>query len=77
MGVIQVVNINKLRGKIVEHGYNVEKVADLMNIDRSTMYRKMEESGKNITIKDATILSQILHLTSDDVHAIFFDETVA
>lgn len=71
------VNINKLRGKIVENGLNVEQVATMVGIDRSTMYRKMDESGKNMTIKDATMISKVLGLTASEVNAIFFDENIA
>lgn len=71
------VNIKKLKGKIIEKGYNVEQIAEIAGVDRSTMYRKMDESGKNMTIKDATIISKVLSLSPDEVNNIFFDETVA
>ena len=71
------VNINKLKGKIIENGLNVEQIAVIVGVDRSTMYRKMDESGKNMTIKDASILSKALNLSADEVNSIFFDETVA
>ena len=71
------VNINKLKGKIIENGLNVEQVAVIVGVDRSTMYRKMEDSGRNMTIKDATILSKALNLSAAEVNSIFFDETVA
>ena len=71
------VNINKLKGKIIENGLNVEQIAVIVGVDRSTMYRKMDESGRNMTIKDASILSKALNLSADEVNSIFFDETVA
>ena len=71
------VNINKLKGKIVEHGLNVEQIAVIVGVGRSTMYRKMDESGRNMTIKDASVISKALNLSADEVNSIFFDETVA
>ncbi len=71
------VNIQKLKGKIIENGYNVESIAEIVGVNRATMYRKMSESGKNMTIKDAAALSKVLKLSPDEVNDIFFDETVA
>ena len=73
----KLVNINKLRGKITERGLNIEYIAKEIGIDRSTMYRKLEDSGEKITIKEASIISTILCLTPNEVNSIFFDDTVA
>ena len=37
------VNINMLKGKIVERGMNVTKLASEIGIDRSSLYRKINE----------------------------------
>ena len=71
------VNINKLKGKIVENGLTIDKLADLINIDRSTIYRKLSNKGETFTIKEATMIAQVLHLSADDINAIFFDQIVA
>ena len=47
------VNINKLKGKIVENGLTIEKLADNIGIDRSTLYRKINNNGETFTIKEA------------------------
>ena len=33
------VNVNKLRGKIVENGMSVEKLAGAIGVDKATIYR--------------------------------------
>ena len=37
------VNVKKLKGKLVECGMNVEAVADRMGMDRATFYRRLRE----------------------------------
>lgn len=65
-------NIAKLKGRMVEKGLNVENLAALMNIDRSTLYRKMD-SGEKFTIGEVQKIKVALSLTNDDASAIFFD----
>ena len=36
------VNVNKLRGRMVEQEVNADKMAELLGINRSTFYRKLE-----------------------------------
>lgn len=71
------VNINKLRGKMVERGVSMEQMAKAINVDKSTMYRKMNEEGKNISIKEATIIAEKLGLSYTEVNDIFFNFNVA
>lgn len=71
------ININKLKGKIVEKGLSVEKVAVKIGIDKSTFYRKLNSGGQNITIKEANLLMRILDLSTDEAISIFFSQPVA
>ena len=71
------VNIRKLKGKIVECGINVEGLADKIGMDRSTLYRKLSANGENFTIKEADSISKVLDLTYAEVNAIFFSQFVA
>lgn len=64
-------NINKLKAKIVENGMNVEKLAELIEIDRSSLYRKLNSMEK-ITIGEANKIKSALALTDDEATAIFF-----
>ena len=71
------VNINKLKGKIVENGLSFEKVATAMGINRATLYRKFENGGSTLSVSDANRLVEILGLSNDEAVAIFFGNKVA
>lgn len=71
------VNINKLRGKIIENGLSVKDLADNLEMDRSTLYRKMNSEGDTMTISDAEKISRILNLSLEEVNSIFFSDFVA
>lgn len=71
------VNVNKLKGKIVECGMNVEKMAEIIGMDKSTLYRKLNSNGESITIKEADMISKALNLTYREVNAIFFSQIIA
>lgn len=63
-------NINKLKGKIVERGMKVETLAELVGIDRSSMYRKLNNFEK-ITIGEAVKIKAALNLSNEDAADIF------
>lgn len=63
-------NINKLKGKIVETGMNVETLALQIGVDRSSLYRKLN-NGDKITIGEATRIKDALGLTTEEACEIF------
>lgn len=69
------INIPKLKGKIVEKGKNIHEVSAELSINPSTFYRKMKNSS--FEIREATKLMEILSLTREEAVAIFFSEFVA
>jgi predicted transcriptional regulator len=71
------VNVNKLHGKIKELGLSVGDVAERMEIDRSTLYRKLGNNGAGLTVKDAQMLVEILSLAEQEALDIFFAREVA
>ena len=73
----KVVNTNKLKGKIVECGLNISELAELIGIDKATLYRKINANGQTITIKEADMISKELKLSKDEVNDIFFSQFVA
>ena len=75
--VIILVNVKKLKAKLVECGYNVDAVADNIGIDRATFYRRLANNGETFTIGEADSISRFLMLTKDEVNAIFFSQYVA
>lgn len=71
------VNVNKLKGKIVEKGMTVEQLARKMGVNKSTIYRKLNNAGETFTIKDANLICSILGLTGQEAAGIFFNQYVA
>lgn len=71
------VNINKLKGKIVENEMTVESLAEKIEINRSTFYRKLNSDGESFTIKEAHLICKALNLNGQDATAIFFSQYVA
>lgn len=63
-------DLNKLKGKIVEKGWNVETLAEHIGIDRSSMYRKLNNFEK-ITIGEARKITSALNLTNEEASSIF------
>lgn len=70
------VNVNKLKGKMVELEYNVERLSNEMSIDRAKLYRRFQ-NPEEFTIKEANSIVSILGLTTEEIVAIFFSQNVA
>ncbi len=60
----------KLKAKIVENGINVETLAEQIGVDRSSMYRKLNNFEK-ITIGEARKIKAALNLTNEEASNIF------
>lgn len=71
------VNINKLKGKIVEKGFTVSELADKIDLNKATLYRKINDNGENFTIKETEKIAIILNLTAKEINDIFFAQYVA
>ena len=63
-------NLNKLKGKIIEKGLNVETLAERIGVDRSSMYRKLNNFEK-ITIGEAKKIKDVLGLSNEEASSIF------
>lgn len=70
-------NVNKLKGKIVEKGLSVTEVAMKIGIDRSSLYRKLNNEGETLTIKEANLIVKVLEIPPNEALEIFFGEIVA
>lgn len=71
------VNVNKILAKLKELGMTVTEVSARMEINRSTLYRKLDNKGSGLTVKDAQLMIEILGLTEREALDIFFARTVA
>lgn len=65
------VNVSKLKGKIVERNTTQEELATKIGIDKSTFYRKMKHDG-NFSIKEVNLIVATLNLSKDEAMAIFW-----
>jgi len=72
-----VINVNKLKGRIVEKGFNVDGLTEKIGMDRSTFYRKLNQKGETFSIKEANLICKELDLTPAEAMAIFFSDLVA
>ena len=64
-------NILKLKGKMVETEHSIETLAAKLGVDRSTLYRKMND-GSKFTIEEAQKIKNALELSDEETWAIFF-----
>ena len=62
--------VNKLKGKIVERGMNIESLAKMIGVDRATLYRKLNDAEK-ITIGEAAKIKDVLEISESDAYDIF------
>ena len=70
------INIPKIKGRMVEKNITQEKLSALIGIDRSTLNRKINNvEGETLTVKEATQISRILEITMPEEY--FFCDVVA
>lgn len=72
-----VVNINKLKAKMVELGINAEDLSTRIGVDKATFYRRLASCGDTFSIREADLISKELRLTKDELCDIFFNQYVA
>ena len=65
----------KLQAQMVLRGMNVEKLSSQLNLNVSTVYRKLD-SGE-FSRSEITEISDILEMTSEDIINVFFAPNVA
>lgn len=70
-------NINRLKGKIVEKGVTITRLAELIEMDRSTLYRKLGNPSDKLSIREVNKICKALSLTKEEAFQIFFGEFVA
>ncbi len=63
-------NTDKLKGKIVANGMNVELLASAIGIDRSSLYRKLNNFEK-FTIGEAKAIKDALNMSDTEACDIF------
>ncbi len=69
------VNVRKLKAKIVESGKTITEISQVLGINPSTFYRKLKQNS--FEIGEADVIVRELELSIDDANAIFFSQIVA
>ena len=70
-------NTKKLKAKLVEKDVSIADLATILDVDKSTVYRKFNKSGEAFTVSDVDKIAKALCLTYNDINEIFFANTVA
>lgn len=65
-------NTRKLKAKLVEKDVSIADLATILNVDKSTVYRKFNKSGEAFTVSDVDKIAKALCLTYNDINEIFF-----
>lgn len=68
-------DVQKLKGKIVEKGKSIEILSREIGINPSTFYRKL--NNNSFEIEEADKIVSVLSLSGAEATAIFFSQTVA
>ncbi len=71
------IDINKFKAIIIEKHSSIDDIALELGINKSTIYRKLQNNGDNFTIKEVGLISSLLHLTISEIINIFFANYVA
>lgn len=71
------VDVLRLKAKVLEKGFTIASLADAMQIDRTTLYRRIADEGKSFTIGELDKIVTTLSLTEEEVKCIFFVSKVA
>lgn len=64
-------NADKLRGVMAEKRFSAERMARVLGINPTTMYRKMAGTSE-FTRSEIQLISSSLELSTSDIQAIFF-----
>ena len=70
------VDILKLKGKIVEKGFNVERLAKSTEVSKHVLYQRLKKS-EDFTVKEVVAIANVLDLSGEELNAIFFSNIIA
>lgn len=65
-------NVQMLKGKIVEACTTQEAIADTIGMNRSTFYRKMKNMGNTFTVEQMKKMVDAIPLSTEEAINIFF-----
>lgn len=66
------VNVNLFKAKLVEKGMTIQEFADSIGMDRSKLYRRLQDNGESFLIREVHQIAGALNLSVEEINAIFF-----
>lgn len=67
-------DVLKLKGKVAENNLNITLLAKEIGMNRDTLYRRIANSGENLTLKDIKNISEVLKLNKNEITDIFMNK---
>ncbi|WP_419024344.1 hypothetical protein [Emergencia sp.] len=71
------VDIERIREKLAIQDKTMQELADFVGVHLSTLYRKFENHGEGLSLKEASKIKQFLGLSKNEAEEIFFGLLVA
>lgn len=75
--IASMIDVDKLKGKIIEKKLNIETLAQKVGINKATFYRRLDAGGEDFTVKEIYLIATELKLSRMEVNNIFFKTFVA
>ena len=66
------VNVNMLKDAIKNSTHTIDSLSEVIGIDKSTFYRKLERNGATFTVEQANVIKVELGLSALTAQQIFF-----
>lgn len=70
------VNVNKLKAKIVEKGMNIDELAKFSGLSKAKIYRRFKHPTE-ITVAEVDKMSDVLDIDEEEARSIFFARSVS
>ncbi len=71
------VNTFKIKGLLKEHNMTQAELAEALEMDASTLNRKLNRQSESFSIRDVKRMMDLFQLAPDDMVEIFFSPTVS
>ena len=71
------VNLKKFKRILKQKNSSIQQVAEDLSVNKSTIYRKLQNNGESFTIKEINTIVNNLNLSKEDIINIFFALDIA
>jgi hypothetical protein len=58
--------VQEVKGRMTAKGVEAEKMAQKLNMNPSTFYRKMKKGGVNFTLGDLMVFKEVLEMSNEE-----------